>query len=143
MNNSSLVKLEPFSEIQALQKQFLSDDWFTPLKGLQMPTADVYTKDDKELVVEAHLPNFDEKDVSVQVLDDGSLEIQAEKHEKQEDKSKKYVIRESSSSFYRRVHLPRAADPNKVQAQMKDGMLTVSVPFKALPKPKKVTIKKK
>jgi len=140
---SNLVKFDPFSELQALQKQIFGDDAFTPTIGTQIPTADVYTKDDKELVVEAHLPNFEDSDVSVQVLDNDLLEIQAERHEKEEDKSKKYVIRESSSSFYRRIRLPRAADANKVEAHMKDGLLTVKVPLKESPKPKKIAIKKK
>jgi HSP20 family protein len=55
------------------------DSWFKPVSGLQLATTDVYTKDDKELVVEAHLPNFEEKDVNVNV-DDGALVIRAEKH---------------------------------------------------------------
>jgi len=119
------------------------DEWLTRMQGTQMPTTDVYTKDDKEMVVEAHLPNFEEKDVSVQVLDDGSLEIQAEKHEKEEDKSKKYVVRESSTSFYRRIRLPQVVNADTITAHMKDGVLTVTVPLKALPKPKKVEVKKK
>lgn len=140
---NSLVKFDPFAELQNLQKQFYEDDWLTPFNGVQLPTADIYTKNDKELVVEAHLPNFEEKDVSVQVLDDGSLEIQAERHEKESDKSKKYVIRESSSSFYRRIRLPKVSDTNKIAAHMKDGILTVDVPFKTLPVPKKIKISAK
>ena len=129
---NSLMEFEPFD-----------DEWLTRMQGTQMPTTDVYTKDDKEMVVEAHLPNFEEKDVSVQVLDDGSLEIQAEKHEKEEDKSKKYVVRESSTSFYRRIRLPQVVNADTITAHMKDGVLTVTVPLKALPKPKKVEVKKK
>jgi len=138
---SNLIKFDPFAEIQALQKQFFGDDWFTTLKSSQMPTTDVYTEDDKQLTVEAHLPNFDEKDIDVHV-EDGSLVIQAEKHEKETDKKKKYVVRESSSSFYRRIRLPSIANSDKIDARMKNGVLTVTVPFKELPAPKKIAIKK-
>jgi HSP20 family protein len=138
---SSIVKFDPFAEMQALQKQFFSDDWFTPLKGLQMPTTDIYTEDDKQLTVEAHLPHFDENDIDIRA-DNGLLEIQAEKHEKEEDKKKKYVVRESSSSFYRRIRLPQAADEEKIEAHFNKGILKVTVPFKALPEPKKIAIKK-
>ena len=68
------------------------------------------------------------------------LIISAEKHEKEEDKNKKYVIRESSSSFYRRIQLPKHADQEAIKADMNDGILTVKVPFKELPKPKKIAI---
>lgn len=138
---SGLVRFDPFAELQALQKNFFGDDWFAPVKGAQLPTTDIYT-DEKGLTLEAHLPHFDDNDVNVQVLDDGTLEIQAERHEKEEDKKKKYVIRESSSSFYRRIRLPQTADADNIDAHMKNGILTVKVPFKALPEPKKITIKK-
>lgn len=138
---SNLVKFDPFTELQALQRQFFGDDWFTPAKSLQMPTTDVYTQDDKQLTVEAHLPNFEDKDIDVQI-DGDALVIRAEKHEQEKDKTKKYVVRESSSSFYRRIRLPEIADNSKIDAHMKDGVLKVTVPFKKLPAPKKIAIKK-
>lgn len=138
---SNLIKFDPFAEMQALQRQFLSDDWFVPTKSLQMPTTDIYTEGDKQLTVEAHLPNFEEKDIDIQV-DKGSLVIRAEKHEqeKEKDKDKKYVVRESSSSFYRRIRLPDVADEDQIKAEMKDGVLKVIVQFKELPEPKKIAI---
>ena len=139
---ANLVPFDPFSELQALQRNFFGDDWLMPTRNVHMPTTDVYTEDDKQLVVEAHLPNFDEKDVEVHV-DGGALVISAEKHEQEKDKTKKYVVRESSSSFYRRIQLPKAADVDKIDGDMKDGVLKVVVPFKELPAPKKITIKKK
>lgn len=57
---SHLVKWDPLSELTALQKQFFGDDWMSPIKGVNIPTTDVYTKDNA-LVVEAHLPNFGAK----------------------------------------------------------------------------------
>lgn len=136
---ANLIKFDPFAEFNALQRQFFGDDWMTPLKGLTLPTTDVYTRDGKELVVEAHLPNFDQKDVSIQV-DKDVLIIQAEKHEKEEDKEKKYVVRESASSFYRRIALPERADAEGIDAHLEDGVLKVKVPLKALPEPKKIVI---
>jgi HSP20 family protein len=134
--------VDPFAELQALQRSFFGDDWLMPTKRMQLPTTDVYTEDDKRLVVEAHLPNFEDKDVDVHV-DGNALVISAEKHEQEKDKSKKYVVRESSSSFYRRLQLPKVADVDKIDGDMKDGVLKVVVPFKELPAPKKIAIKKK
>lgn len=107
---------------------------------MQMPTTDVYTsKDDKELHVEAHLPNFEQKDIAISV-DKGNLIIRAERHEQEKDRDKKYIVRESSSSFYRSIHLPEAADEDSIKAKMKDGILKISVRFKELPKPKQIVI---
>lgn len=135
---SNLVKWDPFAELSALQKQFFGDDWLTPLKGVNIPTTDVYTKDNL-LKVEAHLPNFEQKDVSIQI-ENNALVISAERHEKDEDKDKKYVVRESSSSFYRRIALPERADTDKIEAHLDDGVLRVSIPLTPLPEPKKIAI---
>lgn len=139
---SKLMRFDPFAELNALQRQFFGDDFFTPLRGLSIPTTDVYTNDDKELVVEAHLPNYEQDDIDIHI-DNGALVISAEKHEKEEDKKKKYVVRESASSFYRRIHLPERADENKIEAHMENGILKVVIPFKELPQPKKIAIKAK
>lgn len=135
---SSLVKWDPFAELTALHKQFFGDDWMTPLKGVNIPTTDVYTKDN-QLKIEAHLPNFEQNDVNIQV-ENNALVISAERHEKEEDKDKKYVVRESSSSFYRRIALPDKADTDKIEASLNDGVLRINIPLTPLPEPKKIAI---
>lgn len=138
---SNLVRWDPFTELSSLQKQFFGDDLMSNLKGVNIPTTDVYMKDNA-LIVEAHLPNFEQKDVDIQV-DNNALIISAERHEKDEDKGKNYVVRESSSSFYRRINLPDRAEPDKIQAHLEDGVLNVSVPLTPRPEPKKIEVKSK
>lgn len=135
---SRLVRYDPFAQLDALQRQFFGDDWLSPFKGNNIPTTDVYTKDN-ELVVEAHLPNFTEDNVDIQV-EGGDLIIQAQRHEKEEDKTKKYVVRESSSSFYRRFQLPERADADSIQAHLDEGVLRITIPLTPLPEPKKIAI---
>lgn len=139
MNN--LTKWDPFAELSVLQKQFFGDDWVSPIKGVNIPTTDVFMKDNN-LVVEAHLPNFEQDDVNIEV-ENGNLIISAERHEKEEDKSKQYVVRESSSSFYRRIALPKRADTDKIDARLEDGVLKLIIPVEPLPKPKKIAITSK
>lgn len=139
VNMTHLTPFDPFAELRALQKQFFNDDWLATDKGAQLATTDVYEKDNK-LVVEAHLGQFEDDDVDVSV-DNGVLTVSAEKHEKQEDKDKKYVLRESSSSFYRRLRLPERALADNIEAHMEGGVLKVTVPLEELPQPKKIQIK--
>lgn len=138
---SNLTRWDPFAELSALQKQFFGDDWMAPFKGINIPTTDVYTKGN-QLIVEAHLPNFEQDDINIQV-EDGALVVSAQRHEKEEDKDKKYVVRESSSSFYRRIALPQRADAEKIDAHLDDGVLKVVVPLTPLPEPKKIAISAK
>ncbi len=135
------MKWDPFAELTALQKQFFNDDLVSPFKGVNIPTTDVFTKDNN-LIVEAHLPNFEQKDVDIEV-EAGALVINANKHEKTEDKNKQYVIRESSSSFYRRIALPKRANVDKIKAHLDDGILKISIPLAPVVKPKKITIASK
>lgn len=135
---STLTKWDPLTEMNALQKQFFGDEVVSPFQGVNLPTTDVYTKDN-ELVVEAHLPNFDQKDIDIEV-EDNALVVNAERHEKKEDKAKHYVVRESSSSFYRRIALPKRTDAEKIAAHLENGLLTVRIPLEPLPEPKKIAV---
>lgn len=134
----NLVRFDPFAELSRMERDFFEDGMLGTRRTM-LPTTDIYTKDDKEMVVEVHLPDFDDGDVSVDI-DEGALVIQAEKHEKEEDKDKKYVIRESSQSFYRRIMLPQQTDQSKILATFEKGVLKIDVPFAPLPAPKKVPI---
>jgi len=137
----NLVRFDPLAELNHLQRQFFSDGLFAATRSAALPTTDVYTEDDKQLTVETHLPNFSEDDVNVNV-DQGALVIQAQKHDKEMDKKKKYIVRESASSFYRRIALPEQADEDAVSASFDNGVLKVVVPFKELPSPRKISLSK-
>jgi HSP20 family protein len=137
----ALVRWDPFADLRTLHSQV--DDMFNQMFAGQSsqlaPATDVYTEGDK-LVIEAHLPNFSEDEVNVDVHQ-GVLDIRAEHHKKEENKdARKYLVRESSSSFYRRVALPERANEDAIAAQFKNGLLTVTVPFKELPAPKRIAI---
>lgn len=138
----AIIRFDPFSDLDSLHNQV--DDVFGQMfsgQGRQnVPTTDVYTDDDKSVIVEAHLPNFTEKEITVDVHQ-GVLQISAEHSEKEEKKEKrKYLLRESSNSFYRQIALPSRVDDDAVQAKFSKGVLKVTVPLKELPKPKRVSI---
>lgn len=135
---SNLIKYDPFAELNALQRRFFGDDLFMRDAATNIPTTDVYEKDGN-LVVEAHLPNYARDDVDIQV-DGDNLVISAERHEKEEDKGKKYIIRESSSNFYRTISLPERADKDQIKADMVDGKLVVTIPMTPLPSARKIAI---
>lgn len=138
---------DPFSGLSSMHSQL--DDMFnsffagTPNVPTQnIPAMNVYSEDDKQLVAEVEAPGFDKDDVEVSVHN-GVLEIKGEKHEKEEDnkdKKRNYMVRESHASFYRRIALPEYADADNVDANFDKGLLKVTVPFKELPKPKKIAI---
>jgi HSP20 family protein len=136
---SNTTKYDPFAEFRSLQKQFFGDDWFTRMPNtIHLPITDIYMEGDRTMVVETHLPNFEEDDVSVDV-ESGMLEIQAERHEAYND-DKKYMVRETSDSFYRRIRLPEQAAADDIKARIHNGILTVTIPFKKMPASKRVAV---
>lgn len=137
---------DPFAGLTSMHSQL--DDIFNSFFNTnmsqavtQMPAMDVYNEDDKQLVVEMQAPGFTKDDIEINVHE-GILEIRGERKEKEENKDRKrnYMVRESQSSFFRRIALPKHADPDNVKANFEDGMLKVEIPFKELPEPKRITI---
>jgi len=137
---TSLARFDPFGDLAALRDRLFAE-MSSGTGRHAAPTTDIYTEDDSKLTVEAHLPGFTEQDVDVDI-DGGALVIRAQRQEREtdEDTKKKYVVRESSSSYYRRVILPEQVDEGAATATFDHGVLRVTVPFKELPTPRKVDI---
>jgi HSP20 family protein len=110
--------------------------------GFFQPSIDV-KQSEKEIVIKAELPGLDEKDVEV-LLTDGALTIRGEKREEKEEKGETYYHMERTyGSFKREIPLPAGVDQKKVQAQFKNGVLSVTLQKteEAKAKSKKIPIK--
>lgn len=84
------------------------------------------------------LPGVDKKDLELNV-ENNVLSI---KGEKKEVKDAKLFFRKESwtGSFRRTISLPPAADSEKVQAELKDGVLTVVVRKREELKPRQIAV---
>ncbi|MGE3961937.1 MAG: Hsp20/alpha crystallin family protein [Dehalococcoidia bacterium] len=103
---------------------------------------DVYEKDG-QLKVEASLPGYRKEDVDVQ-LHDGILSIKAqrsEEHEEGEKGSKFYRRERSWGSVSRRVALPGIVKDADVAAELKNGVLTLTIPLPEEKQPKQIEIR--
>lgn len=94
-----------------------------------MPSVDVRESDGK-IVVEAEMPGLDEKDVDV-TLRDGVLRIKGEKKSEREEKKDDYHLSERSYGRYERAfRLPDDIDEDRISAELKNGVLHITVPKK-------------
>ncbi len=101
---------------------------------------DVLEQDGK-LVVKASLPGFDKDDIDVR-LDDGVLSIKAEHSDEREHTDERVYRRERRyGAVARRLALPSIADGADVEAELKDGVLTLSIPVPEANVPKQIEIK--
>jgi len=140
-----VVKWNPFSELDTLHEQLdsvFNDSLMNDVLryDVRLPKTDMYS-DDKHLVMEVELPKFAEEDVHIE-SEGNDLIVKAEHSETEKDASKKYILQESTSSYYRRFTLPKNADVDAIKAHLKKGVLKVEVPLKELPKPKRIAIDK-
>lgn len=87
------------------------------------------TESDNELRLTAELSGLDEKDVEV-LMDDGVLVLRGEKRAENEDKDRRFSER-FYGRFERRIPLGYDIDQDKISAQFKNGLLTVSLPRSA------------
>jgi HSP20 family protein len=83
---------------------------------------------DDEYVVTADLPGFERDEVEIEVTDH-VLHIEAEHEEATEEREADYLRQERRHQSVRRaVRLPDAVDKEAVEARMKNGVLTVTLP---------------
>ena len=82
-------------------------------------------------LLESELPGFDKEDIRLD-LDGDYLTVSAQRStEKEEgDKNGNYLRRERSTSSYRRSFNISACDSEKIDAEYRNGILTVSLPKK-------------
>ncbi len=73
------------------------------------------------------LPGLDKKDIRIELVED-YLTVSADIGETKEERDRHWVRKEFvDNSFYRAFALPKNVDPEKVDARMKDGLLTFKI----------------
>ena len=96
---------------------------------------------DGAIIVRASLPGFEKEDIEVHVHD-GVLSVKARHTDDQETVDEHFYRRERRSGHLsRRVALPGVADEAEVEAELKHGVLTLTVPQASQSKPKQIEIK--
>ncbi|HAR95997.1 MAG TPA: molecular chaperone [Deltaproteobacteria bacterium] len=93
--------------------------------------------------IAAEVPGMDEKDIEVTLTRD-TVTIKGEKKEKKEETTNDYYWMERSfGSFVRNIPLPAEIDTAKVQASLKKGVLTITLPktATAIKEAKKIPVK--
>lgn len=133
----------PFREVVSLRDamdRLFEDSVITPKSG-GMPKIDI--KDTKgAIVVKAELPGMSEDEINVEVHD-GVMTISGEKKEEAEKEDEGYYYKEShSGAFSRSFTLPADVKEDKAEAEMKHGILWITVPKTEAKQPKKIAIKK-
>lgn len=104
-----------------------------------IPAVDIYERE-HELVVICDVPGVDQSGISVGV-DENILTIEGKTLDREEDVSKEIHREYRLANYYRQFELSDVIDQEKISAELKHGVLTITLPKAEKAKPKKIDIK--
>jgi HSP20 family protein len=144
-----LIRWNPLNEMVSLRERLnrLFDDSFFPTDwnkddvamAIWSPAIDMLEKND-HLVIKAELPGIEKKDISLD-LKEGVLTLKGERKHENEVQDGNFYRREMSyGKFQRSFRLPADVDPEKITAELENGLLTIEVPKPEQSRPKQITV---
>lgn len=128
------------TEMDRLFDSFMRDpmagiDWALGRRGMWVPSIDV-TENEQEVTIRAEMPGMDPVDIDISLMGN-QLVVAGDKKASSERTDKGYGLSECSyGSFRRSIPIPETIDPEKVQADYQQGVLTI-VLKKSQPTPAK------
>ncbi len=144
----AIARWEPFRELMTAQRDFdrLFREAFAPAMHegeastrTWAPPVDIYENGDN-LVLKAELPGINPDDVEI-CVEDNNLYLKGERKFEKEVKEENYHrVERTYGSFARAFSLPNSIDSDKVAANYKDGVLTLTLPKREEAKPRTIKI---
>ena len=126
-----LMRWDPFSAMAPM---------LPPMQQAMNAAFDVKETPDA-LVFKADLPGFSEKDLDVTAVGN-RLTVSGSRQDEREEKGDTfYVAERRHGRFSRSFTLPQGVDVDKVAAELKQGVLTITVPRAVAGQAKKIAVK--
>ncbi|MBN2617595.1 MAG: Hsp20/alpha crystallin family protein [Spirochaetales bacterium] len=137
---------DPWDDMRSLQRSIndlFNLDHYSPTAGLfdrnMSPAVDV-VEGESNFTVTVELPGIDKEDIDISFAAD-VLTIKGHKKEENEEKKGKFYKKEIvSGSFQRTLSFPNSVDGEKISAELKDGLLRLTLPKKEEAKTKTITV---
>jgi HSP20 family protein len=133
------TELEEFPVGLRLFQDSVSRLFSEPSNRPWSPAVDIF-ETEHELVLKADVPEIEMKDINLQV-ENGTLTLKGvRKFEQEQDGRGYHRIERGYGSFVRAFTLPDTVDVDKVKAEYKSGVLTVTLTKKEVAKPKTIRV---
>jgi HSP20 family protein len=129
----ALIRFSPWTDIEALRHQM--DQIFDEFTGLKtykeavnwQPAIELINKDEA-LILKASLPGLEAKDLDISVTRE-AVQLSGEHRYEKAEKEKGYYHSEFRyGKFERTINLPVPIQNDKVTAEFKNGILTLTLP---------------
>lgn len=128
---------------QRLNKMLYSDffDFFDEETEMVQwkPVVDI-KETDSAIIINAEVPGIKESDIDIK-LEDNVLTLKGKRESNSEEKNEKYhKVERFYGEFYRSFNIPTNIDAEKIEAKLKDGVLSINLPKTESAKPKQIKI---
>lgn len=124
------------------------DDFFAPsiwdnsfLVNSPSLSADLW-EDKDNVMVKMAMPGVKKEDIKINIMADNvTISGNTKIEEESEKNDKKYYFKSMESSYEQSFNLPTKVNPDKAEAEFKEGVLTIKMPKADEVKPKEIEIK--
>ncbi len=132
----AFTRWDPLRDLLALQERM---ERFSGHEGAGWtPPVDLYETTDA-YVVTAELPGLSREHIEIRVHD-GHLTLQGTRPKADVPCERFHRVERGHGAFFRRFALPTAVDVDRIAADLRDGVLTVTVPKTAGTGPRRIDV---
>ena len=133
----SLDPFRLFPHRMETYRPFETEEW--PMKAW-VPPCDIF-ETDKELVMKFELPEVKKEDVEVK-LEQNVLTLRGErKFEEKTDRENYHRVERHYGEFMRSFNVPLYVNAARINAEFRDGVLTITLPKNEEARPKQINVK--
>lgn len=127
----AIIRWQPFSEMQTLHRQMnqIFDEMLTQKRdAITWKPAAELEDTDNNLILRLSIPGVEAKDLNIRVTQQVVAISGEKRQENQAENNNSFRSEFRYGKFQRVIPLPVAIENNNVQAQFKDGILTLTLP---------------
>lgn len=131
----AFARWDPIRDLLAIQQRL---DRFAPGPSGWVPAVDLH-ETASDYVVTAELPGLRQEDLRIHVQD-GRLTLAGTRREPPRTCEQYHRVERGHGSFSRTFQLPQPIDAERISADLRDGVLTVTCPKRTEQEPRRITV---
>jgi HSP20 family protein len=136
----SIIRFDPFIDLLTNRGPHDADFASWGGSGRWVPAVDIFENGKQELVLKAELPDMKREDIQV-VFENNTLTLKGERKLENDVKQEQFHrVERAYGTFSRSFSLPSTVDASKIGADYKNGVLTVTLPFREEAKPRTIKV---
>ena len=142
----TLTKYEPWNLLGQMRREMDRAMDTRTSEGSSMATSDWVPavdikEEENQFLLVADIPGVDPKDIEVH-MENGILTIKGERESEKKTEREGYKrIERQHGVFYRRFTMPEGVDPEGIEANSNNGVLTVTIPKQEAAQPRRISVK--